>query len=241
MQSSFYVSLSSQLALDKRMTTIASNVANAGSIGYRASGVSFEAILSKAGTTQSAYASAGQDFISRQQGELSKTDNAFDVAVVGDGWLGIQTPDGPAYTRDGRLQMLESGELQTVLGFPVLDAGNSPIVLDPAAGPPRIFRDGMISQGDRQVGAIGLFAIDMDAALTRGVNSSVIPSKPATPILEFVKNGVAQGFIESSNVNPVHELTKLIAASRSFENVNAMFDTLDTAQRDVIRTLGGGS
>jgi flagellar basal-body rod protein FlgF len=77
--------------------------------------------------------------------------------------------------------------------------------------------------------------------LTRGVNSSVIPSKPATPILEFVKNGVAQGFIESSNVNPVHELTKLIAASRSFENVNAMFDTLDTAQRDVIRTLGGGS
>lgn len=239
MQSSFYVSLSSQIALERRLATIASNVANSGSIGYRATGVTFEAMLSSAGATPTAYASPGQDFISRAQGELVKTDSAFDLAVVGDGWLGIRTPNGPAYTRDGRLRMLETGEVQTILGFPVLDAGNSPIVLDPTAGPPRIFRDGMISQGDRQVGAIGLFAIDPEATLTRGPNSSVIPSKRAVPILEFVRHGIVQGFVESANVNPVHELTKLITASRSFENVNAMYETLDSAQRNAVRTLGG--
>jgi flagellar basal-body rod protein FlgF len=239
MQSSYYVSLSSQLALEKRLSTIAANVANSSSIGYRASGVSFETALSKAGSTPTAYVASGKDFISAANGEMMKTDSAFDVAVIGDGWLGIQTPSGVAHTRDGRMKMLETGELQTLLGHPVLDAGNSPIVLDPTAGPPMIFRDGMINQGDRQVGALGLFAIDRNAELTRGENSSVIPSTPATPVLTFVNNGVAQGFLEGANVNPVHELTKLIATSRSFENMNAMYDTLDSSQRSAIKILGG--
>jgi len=241
MQSSFSVSLSSQVALDKRLTTIASNIANAGSIGYRATKVSFESMLSKPGSTQSAYSSAGKEFISTASGDMSKTDNPYDVAVIGAGWLGIQTPDGAAYTRDGRMKMLETGELQTVLGFPILDAGNSPIVLDPTAGPPMIFRDGMINQGDRQVGALGLFSIDEGAELTRGANSSVIPTRPATPILDFVRNGVTQGYVEGANVNPVHEMTKLIMAQRLFESVSAMCDMQDSSQRNAVRTLGGAT
>jgi flagellar basal-body rod protein FlgF len=75
----------------------------------------------------------------------------------------------------------------------------------------------------------------------RGENSSVIPSKPATPILDFVRNGVVQGFVEGANVNPVHELTKLIAAQRSFEDVSAMQDLMDNSQRSAVRTLGGSA
>jgi flagellar basal-body rod protein FlgF len=239
MHSSYYVSLSAQLALDKRMSTIAMNVANANTVGFRASGVSFETAISTAGATQTAYASSGSDFISMAQGPVTRTDNLFDVAVQGDAWLGIRTPAGVAYTRDGRMKMTENGELQTIDGFPVLDAGGSPIVIDPTAGPPMIFRDGMINQGDNQVGAIGLFAIDRGAALTRGPNSSVMPSIPARPVLEFSSNGVAQGFLENANVNPMTELTKLIATTRAFENVNGMYDTLDEAQKNAIRTLGG--
>ena len=136
MQSSFYVSLSSQIAIDKRMTAVATNIANAGTIGYRVNGVDFETILSKSGTTPTAYVSLASDFLSRAQGEMTKTGNPLDVAVSGEGWLAIQTPNGTAYTRDGRLQVLETGELQTILGYPVLDAGGSPITLDPQGGPP---------------------------------------------------------------------------------------------------------
>jgi len=50
---------------------------------------------------------------------------------------GIQTPEGVAYTRDGRLKMTETGDVQTMLGFPVLDAGGSPVSLDPNAGLPQ--------------------------------------------------------------------------------------------------------
>jgi flagellar basal-body rod protein FlgF len=243
MLSSYYVTLSAQLALDKRMSTIASNVANANTVGYRASGVTFATALSKAGSTPTAYATPGEDYISPVQGAVTKTDNPLDVAVQGEGWLAIRTPNGVAYTRDGRMKMLGTGELQTVEGYPVLDAGNSPIVLDPTLGPPTIFRDGMINQsanqGFNQVGAIGLFSIDRAATLTRGPNSSVIPSIAAKPILDFTNNGIEQGYLENANINPITELTKLIAASRSFESVTSVNDTLDSAQKDAIRTLGG--
>lgn len=239
MQSAFYVTLSSQVALDKRLTTIAENVANASSIGFRATGVSFDTVLSKTSATPTAYASAGTDYVSRASGGLTKTDNPFDVAVIGDAWLGIQTPQGVAYTRDGRLRMLETGEVQTLLGFPVLDAGNSPIVLDPTAGPPMIYRDGMIHQGDRQFGAIGLFEIDETATLRRAENSAVIPSIPATAVVNFSRNGIAQGHIENANVNPVAEITRLIMAHRAFESASAAYDMMDGAQRNVVRTLGG--
>lgn len=239
MQSSFYVSLSSQIALDKRLTTIAGNVANASSIGFRATGVSFDTVLSKTAATPTAYSSTGMDYISTASGGLIKTDNPLDIAVIGDAWLAIQTPQGVAYTRDGRMRMLETGEVQTLLGFPVLDAGASPIVLDPTAGPPMIFRDGMINQGDRQVGAIGLFDIDDAAALRRSENSSVIPSIPASPVVNFARNGVAQGHLENANVNPVNEITKLIMTHRSFESAAAAYDMMDNAQRTAVRTLGG--
>ena len=62
-------------------------------------------------------------FISRQVGASVKTDNPFDVAIQGDGWMAIQTQSGIAYTRDGRMRMSESGALETLIGNPVLDAG----------------------------------------------------------------------------------------------------------------------
>lgn len=239
MQSAFYVSLSAQMSVDKRMETIANNIANATTVGYRANGVSFETIVSKTGADPVAYSSAGKDFISRAVGELTRTGDPFDVGVVGRSWLAIRTPDGPAYTRDGRMRMSDTGDLQTVTGYPILDAGNSPIVLDPNAGPPMISHDGTINQNGRQIGAIGLFMIDEDADLARGPNSSVRPSKPATPVLDFVRNGVEQGFVEGANVNPIHEMAKLISTSRAFDSVSALNDLLDSSQREAIRTLGG--
>lgn len=240
MQSAFYVSLSAQMSIDKRMETIANNIANATTPGYRAGGVSFETVLSKAGADPVAYASAGQDYVSRAVGDPQRTSDPFDVAVIGRAFFAIRTPDGTAYTRDGRMRMSESGELQTVSGYPILDAGNSAVVLDPTAGPPMISRDGMINQAGRQIGAIGLFQIDESAEVTRGPGSSLIPSTPAVAVLDFVRNGVEQGVIEGANVNPVQEMVKLIATSRAFDSVTTMSDQLDSSQRDAIRTLGGG-
>ncbi|HLJ72879.1 MAG TPA: flagellar basal-body rod protein FlgF [Roseiarcus sp.] len=241
MQSGLYVSLSGQVALERRLETIANNIANMNTAGFRADGVSFSAELAKAGEQQVAFASAGDTYITRGAGPLAKTDNPLDLAIQGDGWFGIQTPNGIAYTRDGRMQMTETGALQTVNGYQVLDAGGAPIGLDPNAGPPTISADGMITQDGKQISAVGLFSIPDDAKLTRTVNSGVIPDKPANPILDFTQNGVVQGSVEGSNVNPIMEMTKLITVTRNFDSLSAAMSQSESSLQDAIKTLGGAT
>jgi flagellar basal-body rod protein FlgF len=241
MQSGLYVALSGQVALERRLQTIASNVANMNTVGYRADGVSFETQMARAGDSTVAFAGSGSDYISRRTGGIDKTGNPLDVAVQGDAWLAIKTPAGTVYTRDGRMTIKDSGELTTVNGYSVLDAGGAPILLDPSAGLPDISRDGMISQKGNQVGALGLFAIDDSAKLSRYENSGVIPSKPATAVLDFGANGVAQGFVESSNVNPIMEMTKLITVTRAFDSITAATEKSESSMTDAIKTLGSSA
>jgi len=238
MQNGLYVALSAQVALERRLETVANNVANMNTVGYRADGVSFETEVARAGDNRIAYVSSGSTFISRQTGGSVKTGDPFDVAVQGQGWIAINTADGVAYTRDGRMRISETGALQTLNGNAVLDAGGAPIILNPAASAPTISGDGMIAQDGKQVGAIGLYAIDADAKLTRTGNSGVVPDKPATPILDFTQNGFAQGFVEGANVNPIEEMTKLIAVTRAFDGVNSQVSQTEASLQDAIKTLG---
>jgi flagellar basal-body rod protein FlgF len=172
---------------------------------------------------------------------MVKTDNLFDVAVEGDAWLAIQTPAGQVYTRDGRMRMTPTGELQTLNGYPILDAGGASIQLDPNAGPPRIARDGTLTQGNRQIGAIGLFAISDQANLARSENSGVVPDRPANALLDFTAAGMHQGFVERANVNPVMEITKLIMVQRAFDAVTNSLAATETSVTEAIRTLGSTS
>jgi flagellar basal-body rod protein FlgF len=238
MQTNLYVGVSAQLTLQRRLDTIAHNVANAATPGFRAEEVRFETLLSQAGADPVAFATAGPTHLSRRSGEFVRTENLLDVAVEGDAWLAIQTPAGQVYTRDGRLRIAPTGELQTVNGYPVLDAGGAPMLLDGNAGPPRIARDGTITQANRQAGAIGLFSIDSAANLTRFENSGVIPSRPAVPVLDFTKAGLHQGYIENANVNAVMEMTRLISLTRAFEMVSASLATSEASLQEAIKTLG---
>ncbi len=232
------VALSGQLALAKRLDTIAHNVANASSAGFRAEAVRFETVLSNRTDRTSHFASTGETIVSRRQGPLVATGNLLDVAVDGDGWMAIETPAGMAYTRDGRMQVAVDGALMTVTGFAVLDAGGAPIQVDPSAGPIAIARDGMISQNNKQLGAIGLFALAEDANLQRIEGSAVLSDRPGEAVLDFVANGVVQGYIENSNVNAVSEMVRLIEVSRAFEGLTRSITMREATLQNAIRTIG---
>jgi flagellar basal-body rod protein FlgF len=238
MQGNLYVGVSAQVSLQRRLETIAHNVANASTAGFRAEEVRFETLLSRAGADPVSFATTGPTFLSRRSGEFVRTENLLDVAVEGDAWLAIQTPAGVVYTRDGRMRMAPTGELQTINGHAILDAGGATMLLDPNAGPPRIARDGTITQANRQVGAIGLFNIDTRANLSRYENSGVVPDVPATPVLDFSRAGMQQGFIENANVNAVMEMTRLISVTRAFEMVTASLSASESSLQEAIRSLG---
>ena len=238
MQIGMNVALSGQMVLQRKLETLAHNIANANTPGFRAKEITFSSILAQTGDKQTAFSAAGEEFTSLRNGGLLKTDNPLDVAVSGDAWLAVRTPSGTAYTKDGRMQMMDSGELRSMAGYPVLDVSGSPLVLDPAGGAPTIARDGMIAQNGNMLGAVGLFSLDPTAKLTPAGNSGFTSDKPANPVLDFSQNSVSQGFIETSNVNPVLEMARLIAVQRAFDSVSATLDTSDSAQRDAIRSLG---
>ncbi len=241
MQSGLYVTLSAQVALDRRLTTIAANIANQSTPGYRAEEIEFKSLISKADSNPVAFVSQGESFISRRPGVPIKTDNPLDVAVQGQGWIALQTPDGTVYTKDGRMRMEQSGALVSVDGYPVLDAGNSAILLEPDSGPPTIAQDGMITQKGHQIGAVGIFSLDDDAKLKRYNNSGVMTDKPATAELDFANNGLSQGFIEGANINPVMEMAKLIQVSRAFESISSATQGSESSLKDAIKTLGATS
>ncbi|MCV0428620.1 MAG: flagellar basal-body rod protein FlgF [Roseibium sp.] len=243
MQSALYVALSAQVALSNRLETVARNVANMNTTGYRADEVKFAELISKAGQDKVSFATGGEKYVSRQTGSLNKTDNPLDLAVEGDAWFAIRNANGNlSYTRDGRLKMTQDGALQTLTGQQILGTGGQPIALDPEAGEPLVSQSGEVVQGDNGVvGQIGLFLIPNEAKLARAENSAVVPDLPAIPVQTFDQHGIRQGYVEGANINPVREMTKMIMISRAFESATKMIDTSNESQEKAIRELGASS
>lgn len=238
MQNGLYVALSSQIALENRINTIADNVANANTVGFRATNVKFEDLVYGSGAKSMDFVSSGDTYLSQESGPLRETGNPYDFSVQGDAWFAIETPAGTIMTRDGRFTMLDTGALVTLEGYPVLDAGGAALQLNPREGAPEAGADGALRQNGQPVGAIGLYEFEPGANFTRYGNSGIVPDKPPQPLLDRSDIGLIQGFVEDSNVNPVKEMTRLIMVQRAFENAAALIRESESTFSDAVKTLG---
>lgn len=237
METGLYVALSGQVALQRHLDTLANNVANSSTPGFRAENVTFESVMSR---SQVNYSSRGAQTFSPHKGALVQTSNPLDVAIQGDAYFATSSPSGVAYTRDGRFKLSPTGDLETMGGLAVLDAGGAPIQINAAAGPIQVARNGVISQNGDRVATLGLFKLAPDALLTRSEGAGMRSDRPADAVVDFTETSVAQGYIENANVNPVLEMTRMIAVSRAFESLSAAIDQSDRKLSDAIRTLSGG-
>lgn len=240
MQSSLYVALSAQVALQERLETIAQNVANGNSPGYRGTEAKFDSVLSDLGAEPVAFVASNSQIVKQTPGGLIKTGNPLDVAVKGEGWLSVASAQGPVYTRDGRMQMNAAGSLVSVSGAPILDVGGSPIQVDPSAGRTKIAPNGTISQGGKPIAILGLVTLPRNAKLSRG-EGGVTSNVPGTPVTDFSTNGVAQGFVEESNVNSISEISRLVYVQRSFDGVSAVVQSTEASFKNAIQTLGSST
>lgn len=168
-------------------------------------------------------------------GDLSATDNTFDLAVQGRGFFQIELPDGTtAYTRDGTFQLNADGQIVTHDGFSVL-----PNVTIPAdAIDVTINQSGEVlvkTQGQvdlQNVGQLELAVFPNEAGLEATGSNLLIETTasgaPTTGLpLQDGIGGVLQGFLETSNVNPVEEMTNLISAQRAYEMNSKVIQTSD--------------
>ncbi len=239
MQSALYVSLSAQRVLQTQLETVAHNVANANTAGFRAGAVNFEALVSRTGETPVHFASEADFHVSSAQGTLKQTGNPLDVAVSGDAWFAVSTPAGMAYTRDGRMEISELGDLRSLTGYEFLDATGGPILVNPNGSSPVIHPDGRVEQDGRQIGNLGLFRIDPATMSERYDNSAVLTSAPGIAVAGGGENKIMQGFVESSNVDPAAEMVNLIAVTRAFESASATISRAEDALSNSIREIGG--
>jgi len=239
MQSGLYVALSSQISLEKRMNTIADNLANMNTVGFRATQMKFDDVMTKVEGAKVDYVSTGEEYLSTENGAMVQTKNPLDFAIRGDAWFSVSSPKGNALTKDGRFSMLDTGDIVTLEGYPVLDASGAPIQLNAAAGPPTASKDGILYQNGAPVAKIGLFTADIGANFTRAGNTAIIPTSTPEPVANRSDIGVVQGFIEEANVNPILQMTQMITVSRTFDYVSQLMRGSESSLGDAIKTLGG--
>jgi flagellar basal-body rod protein FlgF len=240
MQQPLYVALSAQVALEKRMVTLADNVANANTTGFRATEVKFHEVLANTGQANVAYVNEGEDYLSTRAGGMRNTGNQFDFAIEGDAWFQVQTPNGNMLTRDGRFSMTPNGELVNIDGYPVLDVAGAPIQLNPVAETLKAGKDGGLVQNGIRVGQIGLFTADLTQGYHRLGSLGIVPVAGIEPLVDEPNVGMMQGFLEESNVNAISEMSTLIMISRAFENASILIRDTEESLKEAIRTLGNG-
>jgi flagellar basal-body rod protein FlgF len=221
MDSGYYAALTGLVSRSDALDTAASNLANAQTPGYRAEREYFRSALlgpdaydSQLGGTVNDYGLVGGDRLNMAQGAIDQTGNPLDLAIEGQGFFEIQTPNGIRYTRDGAFHRARNGQLMTGAGEPVLSSAGKPIPIPP--GEVTVGADGSVSVAGGVVATVGVFTFPEGTRLTpEGADRYIAPAG-AKPVLSK-SAAVHQGAIEAANENVIEGTLDLIVMQRQAE------------------------
>jgi flagellar basal-body rod protein FlgF len=235
MDASGYVTLSRLSGLRREMDLVANNIANVGTQGYKSQGAVFsEFIAGVEGGRSLSMARATAWTMNMADGVLSQTGGTFDLGIQGNGFFQIETPDGPRLSRAGSFTPSPAGELVTMDGMRLLDAGGAPVFVPPGARAISIAGDGTISADGTPVGQIGLWQ-PIDPLTLSYAGGNLLASGEIEP----TEGGVIhQGFLEESNVQPVNEVARMIEVQRAYEQGQSFLDAEDERLRNMIQVMG---
>lgn len=233
MDNASYIALTRQSGLLQEMQVLANNIANANTTGYRAEGVTFSEHVKTLGPDQTSLSMATarvRDTV-MTQGSLAQTGGTFDLAIEGDGFFLVDTPQGQRLTRAGAFGPNDVGDLVTPDGYPVLDAGGAPLFVPLGAGPVGIGTDGTISAGGEPIGQIGLFIPNDPNRMIRENGTLFEAQGGFVPVPD---GRILQGFVENANVNPIVQITRMIEVQRAYELGQSFMENEHDRIRSVI-------
>lgn len=255
---SLHIAATGMLAQQTNVEVISNNIANMSTTGFKKRRAEFQDLiyqnLRRVGSTSSdtgTIVPAGVQlglgvktaavYRIHEQGNLQQTDNRFDIAIRGPGYFRIELPNGDfAYTRDGTFGLSPEGEIVTADGFRLLPG----VVIPQAArdvtinanGEVLVKLDGQIAPAN--VGQITIAIFANEGGL-EAIGDNLFAETPASGQEQIGVPGgpghgnLMQGFIETSNVNVVSEITSLITAQRAYE----MNSKVITASDEMLSTL----
>jgi flagellar basal-body rod protein FlgF len=240
-----YHSAAAMIANQHQLEVVSNNLANANTVGFKEERTSFRNTLNNVEISQYP-TTAGEKFVrveggispNNHQGVLQETDNPLDAAITGEGYFAVQTPSGIAYTRDGRFQLNDQGQLVNLDGDRVLTEGGS------ASFP----------NGDLRIGSTGeLLTNDPNSPVQRVYDrlQVVTFSDPASlqplpsglyttnqPALPLKDPHLSVGSVESSNVNIVSQMVEMIMLSRLYEASARSVQTQDGTLGKAVNEVG---
>ena len=236
MSNAIYTNVTRQTALLDELKTIASNVANADTPGYRSERLIFSEYVKDTGGDLGSLsmATARARYAQLTQGELVPTGGDFDLAIEGEGYFQVQTPNGARLTRAGAFSPSAENTLVTMDGHTLLGEGGAAVFVPPDANELSIAKDGSISADGLPIGRIELVTADPQN-MTREGGMLYVVNGPVVPV-ETAK--VSQGFLEASNVNAIEEISRLIEVQRAYEAGQSLMTDEDERIRAALQTLG---
>ncbi len=250
MENTGYIALSRQDALRRELDIIANNIANANTAGYNGEKALFRDYLERVDSNEKLSTGRKMAFVQgigtyrdTRPGPMRPTGNSLDLAINGEGYLTVDTPLGPRYTRNGRFQINNEGQLVTSMGYKVLDNAGNPIQLPEGAIDLNIAPNGVAEaklpgQGGQaifqQVGQIQVVTFEnqqemshVESGLYTAAGEEIIPEETT----------LAQGMVEESNVQPLNEMTRMIELQRTYGRGHKMMEQEHERLRKAIQTL----
>lgn len=243
------------------MRVIANNLANVSTTAYKRDRANFATlayqdmrVAGQASSNQTNYATGlnlgtgvGVQSTTRvdQQGTLSSTTNALDLAISGNGYFQVLMPSGQlAYTRAGNFSLSAEGQLVTSQGYVVQPA----ITIPTGATSITIAKDGTVSALQpgattaTQVGQLTIASFSNPTALLAASDNLYSETQASGPAQIGAagtagRGDISQGYLESSNVNIVTELVDMIECQRAYEINSKMISAVDEMLKNANQTL----
>ena len=240
METTSIIAMTRQDTLGRQLDVLANNLANMNTSGFKGEKVMFiehltqsrggEKILGEKFT----YVRDVATLRDTTEGPIAETGNPLDVAIAGEGYFAVRTEVGERYTRNGHFRLDEAGQLVTQIGDPVLSANDQPFFFGPQDTKVTISLDGTVSTNNGSLGKLRLINVENQQTM-RQVGNSLFAAD--TEVKDVENPTVVQNSLESSNIQPILEMSRLIDTQRAYESVRKFIDREDERMRGMIRDL----
>jgi flagellar basal-body rod protein FlgF len=248
MSEGVYQAATGALIQQYRMDILANNLANVQTAGFKEERTHFKLInaepVDPLNTDAVARASlepvllgypSMDYYVNFSQGPMQRTGNPLDLAIDGDGFFNIQTPNGVEYTRKGNFMLSEDGFLVTAEGFPVLGRSGK---IQLGEGIISVDKDGGLHLDDSTIDQLSItrFADPQQLQKVGGARFRSLGGEASGETSETFS--ILQGHIELGNVDPVRGMVEMIETLRVFEAYQKVLKALDEVDSQAIGDVG---